>query len=163
MTKYLDINKLEYLNNVIELDDLIADSILELNKKGYKTSASCSGHSNIELYQFNAPLKEKQNIINMGYTIFEESDLIYSAFPSVSTYCYIKFDKEYKFKKIPNDFVAELNNKLINSIKNDYISLDYIAKRINFFDENENRKAKDQIDKEIIDTNNILLEWVNSL
>ena len=34
MSKYLDIEKLEYSNKIIEVDDDIADAILELNKKG---------------------------------------------------------------------------------------------------------------------------------
>lgn len=39
MSKYLDIEKLEYADKIIELDDKIAESIMGLNQKGYNTIA----------------------------------------------------------------------------------------------------------------------------
>lgn len=47
-TKILDLNKSDVVNDndgYIACDGLIAPTILILNEKGYKTTASCSGHS----------------------------------------------------------------------------------------------------------------------
>lgn len=55
-------------------DKRIAPSVALLNKKGYKTIASCSGHYRLEWNEQN------------------------------KTLIYILFDKEYKFNSIPNGF-----------------------------------------------------------
>lgn len=61
-------------------DKRIAPSIALLNKKGYKTIASCSGHYRLEWNEQN------------------------------KTLIYILFDKEYKFNSIPNGFEIMLTD-----------------------------------------------------
>lgn len=174
MSKYLDIEKLEYADKIIELDDEIAESILELNKKGYNTISSCSGHSNTEFYPFTAPLSDKERLVESGSIIYDESDVLYGVLPSTSTYCYIKFDRHYDFDVIPHGFEYESANeayaRYLEKIekhpeyKNDNITFgDLISRRIGFMDENGKRKSKESIEIEIKQANIVLLEWVKQL
>lgn len=64
--------------NVVEIDDLIVPTILELNKKGYKTRFCCSGHmysiSSIHI-MFEGYLEDVvKNNLPEGF-IFVESNL----------------------------------------------------------------------------------------
>ena len=175
MSKYLDIEKLEYSDKIIEIDDDIAEAILELNKKGYTTFSSCAGHSQIEFYPCYLPIDEKDKINPKTHIIFDESDTtVYSVLPSISTYCYIKFDKGYNFNSIPKGFEYETANQAYNSYlewierqpdaKNDSIVFgDSISRRIDFFDENDKRRPFEDIDKEIKEANKDLLDWVKQL
>lgn len=45
ITNNLAMDTEEYLNDYFEVDELIAEAVAELNKKGYKTKFSCSGHT----------------------------------------------------------------------------------------------------------------------
>lgn len=176
MSKYLDLEKLEYNDKIVEIDDDIAEAILELNRKGYKTYACCSGHSNIELYQNIAPLEEKEELIKSGHIVFYEDDMVYTAYPSISTHCYIKFDDAYNFKNIPNGFIYETKeeayNRHIEYLKKhpeykeadkDIVFGDSISRGIYFLDENDKRKSKEIIEKEIKEANEDLLKWVKEL
>lgn len=174
MSRYLDIEKLEYIDKIIEIDDEIADSIIELNKKGYNTIASCSGHSNIEFYPFTAPLSDKEELIKSGSIIYDESDVLYGISPSISTYCYVKFDRQYDFNTIPYGFEYESANDAYRAYlesvekhpeyKNDNITFgDAISRRISFIDENGKRKPKETVEREIKMANNLLLEWAKGL
>lgn len=100
----------------VELDDLIAPVISELNKKGYKTLFSCSGHAegmitffskNSELYPhayitFDEGVIIPKNLIPEGWKY--EKDLnslyfhysIYSAFTVKNTSNLIKMQKNQK-------------------------------------------------------------------
>ena len=170
MSKYLDVEKLEYNDKIVEIDDDISDTILELNKKGYKTYACCSGHSKVEFYECTVPLTDKEKILKDGYAIIEESDMIYAAFPNISTYCYIKFDNSYNFESIPDGFKYETKEEAYNEYKKykeqkniDITFGDSISRLINFFDEDGNRKEKEIIEKEIKEVNKILLNWSKNL
>ena len=175
MSKYLDIKELGYNDNIIEVDDYIADAILEFNKKGYITYASCSGHSDIEFYTQCDPKEKKEKLVESGLIVFEEDDeMVYTLFPSISTYCYVKFNKGYNFVVVPNGFEYETANQAYNSYiegikvhpesKNDSIVFgDMITRRIDFMDENGKRRPKEIIEKEIIEVNNELLKWVKQL
>ena len=49
------------IGDLIECDDFIAPIISILNKKGYKTVWSCSGHMNETLYKFDGKLITMRN------------------------------------------------------------------------------------------------------
>lgn len=86
-------NRWEYLNEespyyitnfrkgeVIILDELIADSIVELNRKGYETEYSCSGHMGEEIFYpyiifTKTPNTEKILDAQFKYWKIEELDL----------------------------------------------------------------------------------------
>lgn len=174
MSKYLDIEKLTYNENIVEVDDDIAETILELNKKGYATCASCSGHSNIEFYPCYVPKEEKEKIVNSNLIIFDEADIIYSVLPSISTHCYVKFNGTYNFENLPDLFKYEsaetsyieyLKNceKNPNLKKENMVYGDSITRRIDFLDSNGKRKPFDVIEKEIKEANKSLLIWAKSL
>ncbi len=96
-------------------DKRIAQSIALLNKKGYKTLASCSGH-----YRIEWPTQK----ITMAYVLF---------------------DKKYKFDSIPNNFIEDESDgrtlifQNIDLYKNDKLKerpefereLDYICQNLN--------------------------------
>ena len=42
--KYINSETFEIMNNIIEVDEAIAETISILNKKGYYTKYCCSGH-----------------------------------------------------------------------------------------------------------------------
>lgn len=109
-----------------------------------------------------------------GSIIYDEDDVLYGVLPSSSTYCYVKFDRQYDFDIIPHGFEYESANKAYArylekiekhpEYKNDNITFgDSISRRIDFMNENGKRKSKESIEVEIKQVNNVLLEWVKQL
>lgn len=144
--KYIDKNTFEIVDNVFEVDEQIADTISILNKKGYLTLYSCSGHvKDPRLYE-KYPIEKADDCCD-SFIIDDKSILI----PYLSTRIYILFDKEYSFKTLPKNFIIE--NLDCKSI---------IFKEIDFYINNIKRKSND-IQKEINESNNDLLEWAQNL
>lgn len=175
MTKYLNLDKLEYQNNIVEIDDLIAETILELNKKGYNTIFSCSGHSDKRVYSSSAPIEYKDDVINEGYAIYGEDDKnVYYSMLNPRTITYVKFDGPYDFESIPEGFEYETAEEAYkefqiltdtNAIRgaDDIVFGDCIRKNINLIDENGKMRTNEEVDKEIEAANKVLLEWSKSL
>ena len=89
--------------NIFICDKRIASSIALLNKKGYKTLASCSGHYRLE---WN-----------------DQKD----------TSTYILFDKIYEFNYIPNSFIKEdRDNKTVIESLTNLIENDKLRDRFEF-------------------------------
>lgn len=93
--------KEDCLGSIVELDELIAPTIIELNKKGYLTKFCCAGHW---YKKYNAPYiyflgEEFTPEIMPEYFHLEENDTIRSRFES-------KDDKERY------DYVININNEL---------------------------------------------------
>ena len=63
--KYIDSKTFEINDDIFEVDEAIAESIVLLNKKGYKTLFCCSGHNDKEIHKFkttNENFNEMKNL-----------------------------------------------------------------------------------------------------
>ena len=140
-------------------DKPIAPVIALLNKKGYKTFASCSGHYRIEFHEYLdediSKLKEYQSdekiiikkIKNNTFDYWQEID---------GTLLYILFDDKYEFDNLPEDFELTINDG------RDYLRT-CIECIINFYDENNQHRKMASVLKEIDNKCEILRQWVNKL
>ena len=136
-------------------DKQIADSVALLNKKGYLTFASCSGHYKIEFYEWFcddlSKLEDYKNdskiiikeIKNNGFYYWDEIDF---------TEMYVLFNKRYKFRNLPKDFDIDYNSDNKTSIYH----------RINYY-KNNKRKSRKEVETEIEKYSKMLFNWVNSL
>ena len=149
--------------NVFICDKPIAPVISILNKKGYKTFASCSGHYRIEFYEyFDEDIDEDINnleeyqkderiiikkIKDNSFDYWEEID---------KTLLYILFDDKYEFYNLPDDFKLTTNN-----------GKDYprtcIECEISFYDENNQHRKMVSVLKEIDSKCEILRQWAEEL
>ena len=140
-------------------DKPIAPVIALLNKKGYKTFASCSGHYKIEFCEcFDediSKLKEYQNderiiikkIKDNSFDYWQEMD---------KTLLYILFDDKYEFDNIPKDFKMTTNNG-----KN--YPRTCIECEISFYDEYNQHRKMISVLKEIDNKCEILRQWADKL
>ena len=145
--------------NVFICDKPIAPVISILNKKGYKTFASCSGHYRIEFYEYFdediSKLKEYQNderiiikkIKDNNFDYWQEVD---------KTLLYILFDDKYEFDNLPKDFKLTTNNG------RDY-SRTCIECEISYYDERNQHKKMIDVLNEIDNKCEILKRWVEEL
>ncbi|MBQ9072768.1 MAG: hypothetical protein IJY25_06390 [Bacilli bacterium] len=149
MNKYIDKNTFEIVDNVFEVDEDIAETISILNKKGYYTLYSCSGHvKDPRLYEkYIVQKNDGDNLID-SYIVDKEQKSYSVLKPYTFTVVYIKFDKDYKFNNLPNGFTKKDDN--------------IIEKIINYYDNGKKIKS-DVIDQEINFSNKILLEWAKKL
>ena len=141
--------------DVFICDKEIAEAISLLNKKGYETYASCSGHYKIEFYEWfdedinkleefkNNPRIIIKNIKENSFDYWSEVD---------KTHSYILFKKQYKFNNLPAGFIEEISNKRT-----------LISSTIEFYDETGNKKKRNIVEKEIKEKCKILKNWVEQL
>ena len=141
--------------DVFICDKEIANALALLNKKGYKTIASCSGHYKIEFYEYLkediSNLEEYKNNNRMIIKEIREKDFDY--WQEVDkTIMYILFDKKYNFNNLPKGF--ELDNT------REKTCVEYI---INFYDENNKHRTIKDVTREIESKSKELEEWVKQL
>lgn len=139
---------------VFVCDKLIAPVVAQLNKKGYKTIASCSGHYKIEFYEyFDEPIDNLKNFERNKRVIIKKiNNDTFDYWKEVdSTSIYILFANKYDFHCIPSDFVLENDERT------------YIGCNISFYDENGSHRKMKDVMNEIEDKCNSLYEWVNTL
>lgn len=149
--KYIDKNTFEILENIFEVDDEIAESISLLNKKGYHTLFSCSGHLKEPVYyksvcnisEFNDDRPKDSYIVEID----DKNFTLLSKLKTISIY--VNFDKEYNFINLPEGFIYD------NEIN-------ILEHRINKYKNNE-RIDVNILEEEMIKYNKILLDWVNNL
>ena len=144
-------------DDYIVCDEEIAESIAILNKKGYKTIASCAGHNKIFDNQvLTWPANRKD-------TLFKQKDLVYIVSEDdkeikyvpklLGVATYVAFDKDYNFDNLPEGF--RLRNK-------DVITISYLHA---FYENSEHnkRKSDEEINKELKKAQKALLKWAQSL
>ena len=141
--------------DVFICDKEIANAVALLNKKGYKTIASCSGHYKIEFYEYLkediSKLEEYKNNNRIIIKKIRENDFDY--WKEVDkTIMYILFDKKYNFNNLPKGF--ELDNT------REKTCVEYI---INFYDENNKHRTIKDVTREIESKSKELEEWVKLL
>lgn len=140
--KYIDKNTFEFVDNVFEVDEDIANTISILNKKGYHTLYCCSGHvKDSRIYE-----KYPAQKVDIDYDSYKIDDK-YILVPPLDTTVYILFVEDYDFSNLPVGFTRDKN---------------YIEKVIEYY-EAGNKKTNSDILKEIKDSNHDLLEWAKSL
>lgn len=145
--KYINNKTYEIVDNVFEVDELIADTISNLNKKGYHTLYSCSGHvKDPRLYE-KYPI-EKIDTMNDSYLVDENKFVLV---PYSYTEIYIYFDSNYSFINLPEGFSLDI----LDSKSYIYLDIDYYDNGI--------KKDQNNIQKEINKNNQKLLEWSNNL
>lgn len=108
------------LDNSFEIDELIAPAVQELNRKGYKTTYSCSGHqfSSINEVFASNECADPWNTFPRTIDVEQFKDQYRIKFVLPSDDLYISFEDDYSFGKdipLPDGFVK----------KNDSIRLYY--------------------------------------
>ncbi len=150
--KYIDTKTFDIVNNVFEVDEKIAESISLLNKKGYYTRYSCSGHvKDPRMYEmYRVKKSEKFDDKDLGYVVKDNEDDYEILMPNRYTSIYVMFDKKYEFDNLPIGFYT-LDDEVTT-----------IYKDIMYY-ENKIKKKSNDIESEIKKFNIKLLEWVKSL
>lgn len=92
--------------NKFEVDKDIAESISLLNKKGYYTRYSCSGHvKDPRMYEkYRVKKDERFNDKDLGYILKDDKDNYEILMPNRYTSIYLMFDKKYEFDNVPIGF-----------------------------------------------------------
>lgn len=138
-------------------DKKIAPVVALLNKKGYSTFASCSGHYKNEFYEwFNEDMSNLESLIKDTKVIITE--VRDDSFDYISwvdkTLVYILFDKEYEFENLPDEFELYENEDDKRTCIQCFVS---------YYDKNNKRKKRNIVEKEIDEKINKLNEWVKGL
>ena len=140
--KYINKHTYEIVDDVFEVDEDIAKTISVLNKKGYHTLYSCSGHVK------DSRLYEKYPNSN-SYSIYDSYNIDdYVLIPYQHTEIYIMFEEAYNFNYLPDDFILENGN--------------IIYKDISYYNNGKKLNAN-IIQKEINISNEKLYEWASGL
>ena len=138
-------------------DKRISTAIAELNKKGYKTFASCGGHYKNEFYEwFNEDISNFEDIKEDPKVIITEVRENYFDYISIvnRTLIYILFNEKYDFNYLPEGF-DYYNNPGDNRT--------CIQCFVSYYDENNKRKKRNIVEKELDEKINKLNEWVKEL
>lgn len=148
-------------NEIIEVDDNIAEAISLLNKKGYYTKACCGGHVKPPVY-YKKTCKISEYEPSPGNFIISQDKDEYTYFCLDDfTGIYIKFISDYHFQSIPDGFIK---TPVWCDETNDWskTEMDGIEVIINYFDSGIHKDFND-IQNEINKYNKILLDWVKKL
>lgn len=141
--------------DVFICDKQIANAVATLNKKGYKTFASCSGHYKVEFYEyFNEDLSHLEKLKKDSHIIIKNiKDDGFDFWSEVTkTGIYILFDKEYDFNDLPEDFVLEI-----------FSGKTRIEHQIYYYDKDNKKRNRQDVEYEIKKYCEILEKWANDL
>lgn len=137
-------------------DRRLAPVIATLNKKGYKTKASCSGHYKEGCKEFfKADLKDLEEAKNNNQVFIREIrvDSFDYYMEYRDTVIYILFEKRYNFDCVPEEFT-------LIQFEDDESSLEH---KVEFFDENNHKKTRLEIELELDKYCEILNKWAEKL
>ena len=150
-------------NEAAAVDADIAPAIIALNKKGYNTMSSCSGH-------FDFHKKYLSTDINMCFLEETQKDQewqneeirndgfdAWSPWEKVLT-IYILFAKEYHFDTLPNGFTHNVQDAFEN-----YPTRSYIETKIALISEKGELRKENIIQSEMNEAYNNLTKWANEL
>ena len=157
--------KTEDVPGYIRCDKEIADVIMELNKKGYKTTASCAGHNKSgSINKYTLPLKDYEEWIKtfgnhkLLVRTEEYDDKSFVCISKETTAnIYIAFAHNYDFDEIPDGFEVSNFNDGTN-----------LSCRIYYYEDEkeetwEKMKTQKQIDDEIENARANLLTWAKKI
>ena len=144
---------------VFVCDKPIAPVISILNKKGYKTFASCSGHYRIEFKEyFDKDINSLEEYQKDERIIIKKiKDKTFDYWEEVDkTLLYILFDDKYEFNDLPQEFKLTINNG-----KN--YPRTCIECEISYYDKNKNHRKMIDVLNEIDDKCKMLKDWAEKL
>lgn len=140
-------------------DKRIAPAIAILNKKGYVTFASCGGHYEggcRELINLNLSLLEEYQNDSECFVREIREDGFDCYVENRQSHIYVLFSKRYKFDSIPEGFTT---------YEDEYDGNERICLEcdIGYFDDNNHKKKRNEIEKELDKYCNILNSWALNL
>ena len=95
----------EIFDRHFEVDELLVLPVIELNKRGYITVYSCSGHPFMWELTYQNDEEEQQYENPLFYE--KDEHLYFYAYRRSIAEAYIKFEQEYKFKILPDGWRYE--------------------------------------------------------
>lgn len=136
-------------------DENIAFAVANLNRLGYKTEASCEGHYKGGYMELtNTPIEHLEYIKQDPYCIvgeIREKDFDYCC-ERMSSFIYIRFKENYDFKELPEGF----------SFRNEGERCE-IDHPICYYDSENRRRKRNEIEQELKYYQEILNEWAIDL
>ena len=161
MQKYIDSETFDIIDNpdFFEVDIDIAEAVSILNKKGYRTIFSCSGHNRNGFlsHTIKKPIEhyegwlEKYGDDPNAHLVDKDDNYFYHKDDEAASYIYIAFDKKYNFEFLPEGFDYT-----------DYDNIYSVNKFCEFFEDGKRRLDK-EIDKELKQSQELLLDWAKKL
>ena len=142
-------------------DKLLSKVIALLNKKGYKTFASCSGHYQISFYEyFDIDIKELPEYENDSHVILKNirKNNFDCWVEKENTVTYILFSEKYDFDNYPEGF--EIKNMPDILTQKDRTVFE---KNVKYYKNNDIRRTRKDVEEEIDKNCETLLKWAEKL
>lgn len=168
MKKYINSKTYELDKDIFEVDELMTDSIILLNKKGYKTENCCQGHYSQQIHKMKCNNDNIDEIIKINnlkeYDVIEKDGEYILYFSDIDTRIYINFKSAYLFNNLPKGFnkTKKWDENSKKWVIDTSTNVSGIEKYINFYNNNQ-KKNIDEIKKEIEQSNKDIYGWVKEL
>lgn len=142
--------------DVFICDKMIAPAIAELNKRGYETVASCSGHYRVEFYEWFdediTNLEEYQKNDRIIIKKVKENSFDYWSEVDNSL-IYVLFAKHYNFQSLPDGFSYYINDD----------DRTCIECQIDYYDKHNEKKKRYIVENEIEKKCKLHKNWADNL
>lgn len=168
MKQYINSKTFELENDIFEVDELMADSIILLNKKGYKTEYCCQGHYSSQIHKIKCNSDDIEKIIKTNnlkdYDLVKKDNKSLLYFADIDTRIYINFKSAYLFDNLPKGFnkTKKWDDNRKEWVIDESKSVQGIEKNISFYNGNQ-KKTYDEVDEEIKQSNIDIYNWVKEL